>query len=67
MTPPTEHFDSGRPLLLRRGRVGTLVMSHDGSALEMEFTGHDGGAHAMLARRAGKLTLRRQAPELAVA
>jgi hypothetical protein len=27
-----KHFESGRPLLLRRGQVGTVVMTYDGSA-----------------------------------
>jgi len=28
----TKHFETGQPLILRRGQVGTVVMTYDGSA-----------------------------------
>ena len=34
-----KHFETGQPLMLRRGQVGTVVMTYDGSALEVEFAG----------------------------
>ncbi len=45
---PATHFLTGQPLRLRRGRVGTVVMTHDGSAFEVEFSGPDGRAFALL-------------------
>ncbi len=41
---PAEHFETGRPLLLRRGQIGTVVMTYDGTAFEVEFAGRDGHA-----------------------
>jgi len=35
---PTRHFDTGAPLTLRRGQIGTVVMNYDGSAFEVEFS-----------------------------
>lgn len=40
------HFETGRPLLLRRGQVGTVVMTYDGTVFEVEFAGKDGRAYA---------------------
>ncbi|MBI2928066.1 MAG: DUF4926 domain-containing protein [Verrucomicrobia bacterium] len=64
---PTEHLETGRPLLLRRGQVGTVVMTYDGSAFEVEFAGRDGRAYAILPVKAEKLMVLRDAPELATA
>ncbi|MBI2928058.1 MAG: DUF4926 domain-containing protein [Verrucomicrobia bacterium] len=64
---PTEHFETRRPLLLRRGQVGTVVMTYDGSAFEVEFAGRDGRAYAILPIEAEKLMVLRDAPELATA
>ena len=36
------HLETGRPLLLRRGQVGTVVMTYDGTVFEVEFAGTDG-------------------------
>jgi hypothetical protein len=63
----TEHFETGQPLWLRRGQVGTVVMTYDGSAFEVEFAGRDGRAYALLPVPAGKLLVLRDAPELAAA
>ena len=35
------HFETGRPLLLHRGQVGTVVMTYDGTMFEVEFAGQD--------------------------
>jgi hypothetical protein len=61
------HFATGQPLMLRRGQVGAVVMTYDGSAFEVEFSGRDGRAYALLPVAADKLMLLRDTPELAVA
>ena len=62
-----EHFESGRPLLLRRGQIGTVVMTYDGSAFEVEFAGRDGRAYAILPVKAENLMVLRDSPESAAA
>ena len=62
---PTKHFESGQPLVLRRGQVGTVVMTYDGGAFEVEFAGRDGRAYALLPIAAEKLMLLKETPELA--
>lgn len=64
---PTKHFETGQPLMLRRGQVGTVVMTYDGGAFEVEFAGRDGRAYALLPVAAEKLMLLKDTPELAVA
>jgi hypothetical protein len=61
----TRHFDTGQPLILQRGQVGTVVMTYDGSAFEVEFAGRDGCAYALLPGTADKLMLLKDTPELA--
>ena len=61
---PTKHFTTGQPLMLRRGQVGTVVMTYDGSAFEVEFSGRDGRAYALLPVTAEKLMLLKDTPEL---
>ena len=36
---PAKHFETGQPLQLRRGQIGTVVMTYDGTAFEVEFAG----------------------------
>jgi hypothetical protein len=62
-----EHFETGRPLLLRRGQIGTVVMTYDGTAFDVEFAGRDGRAYALLPIAAEKLMRLREAPEYAAA
>lgn len=62
----TKHFESGRPLLLRRGQVGTVVMAYDGTAFEVEFSGKDGRAYALLPVSAEKLIVLHEEPEFAL-
>jgi len=64
---PTAHFDTGKPLLLRRGQVGTVVMTYDGSTFEVEFASLDGRAYAMLPIKAEKLMVLHHQPEFASA
>jgi len=64
---PARHFATGRPLLLGRGQVGTVVMTYDGTVFEVEFAGKDGRAYAILAIPASKLMILRDTPDYAVA
>ena len=64
---PTRHFETGQSLLLRRGQMGSVVMTCDGTAFEVEFAGRDGRAYAILAIPAGRLMVLRDSPEFAAA
>ena len=64
---PARHFESGRPLLLRRGQVGSVVMTYDGAAFEVEFAGRDGRPYALLPIRGEKLIVLRDEPQFATA
>ena len=64
---PARHFETGQPLILRRGQVGTVVMTYDGSAFDVEFSGRDGRAYALLAVKTEKLVVLRDTPEFAAA
>ena len=61
------HFETGQPLMLRRGQLGTVVMVYNGSAFEVEFAGRDGHAYALLPISPDKLMLLKETPELATA
>ncbi len=63
----TKHFETGQPLMLRRGQVGAVVMTYDGSAFEVEFAGRDGRPYALLAVPTERLMLLRDTPELVAA
>ncbi len=64
---PAKHFETGQPLLLRRGQIGTVVMTYDGTAFEVEFAGRDGRAYALVPVPAGKLIVLRESPVVAAA
>lgn len=64
---PARHFENGRPLLLRRGQVGTVVMAHDRAVFEVEFAGKDGRAYAILPVHASQLMILRDTPDPAIA
>lgn len=64
---PAKHFTTGQPLLLRRGQIGTVVMTYDGTAFEVEFAGRDGRAYALLPVPAAKLILLHESPVAAAA
>ena len=64
---PSRHFITGQPLLLRRGQIGTVVMTYDGTAFEVEFAGRDGRAYALLSVPAGKLIVLHESPVVAAA
>ncbi len=59
---PARHFATGAPLTLRRGQIGTVVMTYDGSAFEVEFSDAEGRAFAMMPISACKLMLLHDAP-----
>lgn len=59
---PAQHFATGASLKLRRGQMGTVVMTYDGSAFEVEFADAEGRAFAMLPVPAEKLMLLHSAP-----
>ena len=52
---PARHFLTGQELVLRRGQIGTVVMTYDGATFEVEFAGKDGRAYAILPVRADVL------------
>lgn len=58
----TKHFATGTPLTLRRGQIGTVVMTYDGKAFEVEFADAQGRAFALLPVAAEKLMLLHDAP-----
>lgn len=61
------HFQTGEPLRLRRGQMGTVVMVHPDGALEVEFADRDGRTYAHVSLSRDKLILLRDAPDHAVA
>lgn len=63
----TRHFDTGAPLTLRRGQIGTVVETYDGTAFEVEFADAQGRAFALLPIPADKLILLHDAPVAAAA
>jgi hypothetical protein len=64
---PARHFETGQPLILRRGQVGTVAMTYDGSAFDVEFSGRDGRAYALLPIKTEKLVILRDTPEFTAA
>ena len=58
----TTHFATGAPLRLRRGQIGTVVMTYDGSAFEVEFADTHGRAFALLPITVEKLMQLHDAP-----
>ncbi len=64
---PAKHFESGRALLLRRGQIGTVVMSYPDGAYEVEFADRDGRAFAILSLRPEQLIVLCDTPDFAAA
>lgn len=63
----TTHFATGEPLLLRRGQIGTIVMSYDAGAVEVEFADREGRTYALTPLPQEQLMPLRDTPETAVA
>ena len=61
------HVETDRPLLLRRGQIGTVVMTDDGTVCEVEFAGQSRRASAILPVHAKRLMILRDTPGSAVA
>ena len=59
----TTHFEKGEPLLLRRGQIGTVVMTHADGACEVEFADRSGRAYALLSIAPDKLMVLHETPE----
>ena len=59
---PARHFATNADLTLRRGQMGTVVMTYDGSAYEVEFADAEGRAFAILPISVEKLMLLYDAP-----
>jgi ribosomal protein L21E len=53
----TKHFETGEPIKLYKGQVGTIVMEYDGTAFEVEFSNNDGTTYAMETIAAKELIL----------
>jgi hypothetical protein len=64
---PATHFETGEALRLRRGQVGTVVMTYDGKTFEVEFSGRDGRTYALVPVPAVRLMVLREVPELVAA
>ena len=63
----TKHFESGQALLLRRGQIGTVVMTYQDGACEVEFADRDGRAFAILPLRPDQLMVLHDTPDFAAA
>jgi hypothetical protein len=62
-----KHFQTGEPLLLRRGQIGTVVMVYADGALEVEFADRQGRPYALVSMSRDRLMQLRDAPDHAVA
>ena len=60
------HCDHGRPLILRRGQIGTVVMTYDGPVVDVEFSGQDGRAYAIVPVNVRGLLALRDTPDYAL-
>lgn len=60
---PTKHFESGDPILLRRGQIGTVVMTYEHGACDVEFADRNGRAYALLPLQPDKLLVLHETPE----
>jgi hypothetical protein len=60
---PATHFLTHKPLRLRRGQIGTVVMLLEDSRFQVEFSDSDGRAYAMLPLWDRQLMVLREQPE----
>jgi hypothetical protein len=58
------YFATGQPLQLRRGQVGTVVMPLEADYFQVEFSGRDGRAYAILPLSGSQLMILREQPEV---
>jgi hypothetical protein len=59
----TIHFATHRPLQLRRGQVGTVVIMFDNDHFQVEFSDREGRAYAILPLSGSQLMILREQPE----
>jgi hypothetical protein len=64
---PAKDFNTAKPLLLRRGQIGTVVMTYPDGACEVEFADRDGQAYAILPIQPEKLMILHDSPDYAAA
>jgi len=64
---PVKHFETDQPLLLRRGQLGTVVMTYDGETVEVEFADALGRTYASVPVPSDRLMRLRDTPDLAAA
>ena len=57
------HFATHRPLQLRRGQVGTVVLMLDNDHFQVEFSAPEGRAYALLPLGGSQLMILREQPE----
>ena len=60
---PATHCLTHKPLQLRRGQIGTVVILLDDSRFQVEFSDSDGRAYAMLPLRDSQLMVLREQSE----
>lgn len=60
---PATHFVTRKPLQLRRGQVGTVVMPLAEDHFQVEFSDRDGRAYAMLPLSKSQLMILHEQPE----
>ena len=51
------HFETGKPITLSKGQVGTIVREYDGNVFEVDFSNNDGTPYAMKTIPASQLML----------
>jgi hypothetical protein len=59
-----KRFGGSGDLILRRGQVGTVVMTYDGTAFEVEFADLQGRTYALLPLPSAKLMTLKYDPRL---
>ena len=59
---PATHFLTHKPLQLRRGQIGTVMLLDD-NRFQVEFSDSNGRAYAMLPLRDSQLMVLREQPE----
>ena len=57
------HWETHRPLVLRRGQIGTVVMTYHAPTVEVEFSGRDGRPYAILPVDLDHLLVLRDTPD----
>ena len=67
MDTPAIHFETGQPLCLRCGQIGTVVMCYGDSMCEVEFADRQGHTYALLPIRTDQLMVLHDSPEHAAA